>query len=480
MASVVSEVAVVDWWQPVAALYSVIDGCIILPGGIGAVAGTIRKAMDFLTGRKEEVKKLSETRKGTKTEMELVLEQSQQGFSYEVSVSTEGVEELKRIPLPAAISPTAESPGYIIDSEPEMDPEEEDGDDEKSKRDSIDYPTSRGDDDVDDNLLEDDADDEDEEESSDREEEEEEHLASTVPASALHSSISASEDSDQTEPFEKGETAATPPPSAYRVTARISIRPHIPMPFPSKSEVKRLLAIPTPPLSPVSPTSYPLPPFLMSLPIFTPLPPSPIILPRTRASMVLMRSAALSTFILAPLSRRLPIGTPSLLLIPLPTSSFSLPLLLPTTACREGIPEADMPLRKKARFTTPTSGYEVGESSVAAVARQIMPALTVDDSHRAEDRLIGRLRRERRYFRTLSTTYAQEVAHSRDYFTQIIDYCQSREVHTSTLVTQIEALQRDVSTLEGQQIDDEDRLTRHIQHEHAQRDAAPEDGDSCS
>ncbi|GKG57242.1 hypothetical protein Tco_0584668, partial [Tanacetum coccineum] len=30
------------------------------------------------------------------TEMELVLEQTQQGTSYEVSVSTEGVEELKR------------------------------------------------------------------------------------------------------------------------------------------------------------------------------------------------------------------------------------------------------------------------------------------------------------------------------------------------------------------------------------------------
>nr|GFB78517.1 hypothetical protein [Tanacetum cinerariifolium] len=35
--------------------------------------------------------------------------------------------------------------------------------------------------------------------------------------------------------------------------------------------------------------------------------------------------------------------------------------------------------------------------------------------------------RERRYFRTLSTTYAQEVAHSRDYCTQIMDYFQSRE-----------------------------------------------------
>nr|GEV97086.1 putative reverse transcriptase domain-containing protein [Tanacetum cinerariifolium] len=263
-----------------------------------------------------------------------------------------------------------------------------------------------------------------EEESSDSEEEEEEHLAPTVLALALHSSISASDDSDQIEPFEEGKTAATPPPSAYRV--------------------ERLLAILTPPLSPVSPTSYLLPPFLTTLPIFTPLPPPPpIILPRTRASMVLMRSAVPFTFILAPLSRTPLIGTPPLLPIPLPTSSFPLPLLLLFTSCREGIPKADMPLRKRARFTTPTGGYEVGESSIAAAARQIRPALTVDDSRRAEDRLIGILRRERRYFRTLSTNYAREVAHSRNYCTQIMDYFQSREVHTSTLVTQIEALQRD-------------------------------------
>nr|GFA33153.1 hypothetical protein [Tanacetum cinerariifolium] len=35
----------------------------------------------------------------------------------------------------------------------------------------------------------------------------------------------------------------------------------------------------------------------------------------------------------------------------------------------ESTPEVDMPLRKRARFTTPTGGYEVGESSVAAAAR---------------------------------------------------------------------------------------------------------------
>nr|GFD16786.1 hypothetical protein [Tanacetum cinerariifolium] len=149
-------------------------------------------------------------------------------------------------------------------------------------------------------------------------------------------------------------------------------------------------------------------------------------------------------YTLPPLLMPLPIFTP------LPTSSFPLPLLIPSTSGSESILEADIPLRKRARFTTPTSRYEIGESSVA---RQIRPTLTIAD---------------------------KQVAHSRDYCTRIMDYCQSREVHTRTLVTQIEALQRDVSTLQRQYIDDKDRPTMHIQHEHAQRDVAPEDGDSCS
>nr|GFC70001.1 hypothetical protein [Tanacetum cinerariifolium] len=80
---------------------------------------------------------------------------------------------------PAAVSPTAESPGYITEGDDDAD---DDGDD----------------------LVKDDTDDEDEEESSDSEEEKEEHLAPTIPTSALHSSIPASEDSDETKPFEEG------------------------------------------------------------------------------------------------------------------------------------------------------------------------------------------------------------------------------------------------------------------------------------
>nr|GEX10230.1 putative ribonuclease H-like domain-containing protein [Tanacetum cinerariifolium] len=47
----------------------------------------------------------------------------------------------------------------------------------------------------------------------------------------------------------------------------------------------------------------------------------------------------------------------------------------------ESIPEADIPLRKRARFTTHTSRYEIGESYVAAAtARQIRPTLTIAES----------------------------------------------------------------------------------------------------
>nr|GFA50074.1 reverse transcriptase domain-containing protein [Tanacetum cinerariifolium] len=234
-------------------------------------------------------------------------------------------------PLPAAVSPTAELPGYITEGD---DDANDDGDD----------------------LSEDNADDEDEEESSDSKYEEEEHLAPTVLAPALYSFVF---ESDETEPFEEGETAATPPPFGYRVAARISVQPHILIPFRLESEVKRLLAIPTPPLSPVSLTSYTLPPLLMPLPIYTSL----------------------------------------------PTSSFPLPSSIPSTSGSESIPEADIPLRKRARFTTPTSRYEIGES--------------------------------------------YEVAYSRDYCARIMDYCQSREVYTSTLVTQIEALRREAMINEG-------------------------------
>ncbi|GJV70955.1 hypothetical protein Tco_1490950 [Tanacetum coccineum] len=50
----------------------------------------------------------------------------------------------KEQPLPAAISPTTDSPDYITESDPEEDPKE---DDEDPEEDPADYPTNKYDDD---------------------------------------------------------------------------------------------------------------------------------------------------------------------------------------------------------------------------------------------------------------------------------------------------------------------------------------------
>ncbi|GKA22743.1 hypothetical protein Tco_0708705 [Tanacetum coccineum] len=84
-------------------------------------------------------------------------------------------------PLPAAASPTADSPGYVPESDPEEEPEE---DDEDPEEDPADYPADRDDDDDDEEEEEpfgDDADDEDEDEDEDEEEEEHPAPADSVP-----------------------------------------------------------------------------------------------------------------------------------------------------------------------------------------------------------------------------------------------------------------------------------------------------------
>ncbi|GJT44123.1 hypothetical protein Tco_0952838 [Tanacetum coccineum] len=148
-------------------------------------------------------------------------------------------------PLPADASPVALSPGYVADSDPEEDSEEN----------HADYPADRGDDD--DEPSDDDDDEiwgEDEEpfEDEDDDDEEEEHLAladsSNVP---ITDPVPSAED---TEALETDETAPTPVPSPRRHTARISVRPQTPVPLPSEAEVERLLALPIPPPSPL--TSY--------------------------------------------------------------------------------------------------------------------------------------------------------------------------------------------------------------------------------
>ncbi|GKA23208.1 hypothetical protein Tco_0709170 [Tanacetum coccineum] len=144
---------------------------------------------------------------------------------------------------------------------------------------------------------------------------------------------------EETEPFETDESAATPPPHpAYRVTARISIPAPVPTPLWSDAEVARLLAISTPPSSPLSPWSSPLPqipsPLLPLSPpshVLSPAPPpSPIRSLGYRAAIPEEAKAAL-----------LPISLPSyhhLYTLPHQNRSTNirdttpLPLLVPTSS----------------------------------------------------------------------------------------------------------------------------------------------------
>ncbi|GJW87873.1 putative reverse transcriptase domain-containing protein [Tanacetum coccineum] len=297
-------------------------------------------------------------------------------------------------PLPIAALPTADSPGYVPESELEEDSEEdsEEDDDEDPEEDPVDYPADRGDDGNDEDEPSDDDKDDDVDIEGDEEEEHPAHVDSTVVALLT---VDHAPSVEENEPFETDESPATPPPyPAYRVTARISIRDEPPTPFWSDTEVARLLAIPTPPPSPLSPWSSPLPqipspplpPILSPLPLSPPLPISSPSLPASpiyplgyRAAMIRLRAEAPSTshsppphIILShtradtPPSGTPPSGTPPLLPIPLPTSSPPLHLL--STDRRADRPEVTLPPRKRLGIALGPR-YEVGESSSAPTAR---------------------------------------------------------------------------------------------------------------
>ncbi|GJY00195.1 hypothetical protein Tco_0357213, partial [Tanacetum coccineum] len=144
-------------------------------------------------------------------------------------------------PLPATISPTADSPGYVPKSDPEKDPEEDDD------KDLEEDPVDEGDNGDDEDESSDDDEDEDVDIKGD--EEEEEHPTPADSTAVALPTVDQAPYAEETGPFETDESAATPPPHpAYRVA--------------------RLLAIPTPPPSPLSPWSSPLPQI--------PLPPLPV------------------------------------------------------------------------------------------------------------------------------------------------------------------------------------------------------------
>ncbi|GJS07797.1 putative reverse transcriptase domain-containing protein [Tanacetum coccineum] len=257
-----------------------------------------------------------------------------------------------------------ESPAYVPVSDPEADLEEDD--DEDPEEDPVDYPADRGDNgDDEEGSSKDDEDDDMDIEANDDEEEEEHpaHVDSVVVALLVADQTPSAK---ETESFETDESAAIPPPHpAYRMTARISIPAPAPTPVWSDAEVAILLAISTPPSSPLSPWSSPLPqipspplplipsptlpvspplPVSSPVPVLSPSPPaSPICLLGYRAAMIRLRAEAAST------SYSLPLLPPIILshTRPAAPSSGTPPLHLLSTDSREDKPEVTLPPRKR-------------------------------------------------------------------------------------------------------------------------------------
>ncbi|GKA29301.1 hypothetical protein Tco_0715546 [Tanacetum coccineum] len=195
-------------------------------------------------------------------------------------------------PLPAAASPTTDSPGDDDDEEEEEEP------------------------------FRDDADDADDDEDEDEDEEEEEHPALADSVLPIH-----------------------------RMTARISIRDEPSISLPPREEVERLLALTTPPPSPLTPLSSPLP-HIPSPPFPASPPASPIRPLGYQATMIQLRAETPST------------SHP----LPLPTSSPPLQLL--SSDHMTDRPEITLPPRKRLGINLGPR-YEIGESSATAVTRPI-------------------------------------------------------------------------------------------------------------
>nr|GFC57048.1 hypothetical protein [Tanacetum cinerariifolium] len=211
-----------------------------------------------------------------------------------VEVALQAPPSLDYMPGPEELEQASPSPDYVPEDDDDEDPEE----------DPVDYPADGGDDG------------DDEEESSEDDEDDEMDAPSA----------------EETKPFEMDESAATPPSHpAYRTIVRISISTPVPMPAWTDSEVVRLLAISSPPASPLSPWSSPRPqipfpplPLILSppSPILAPAPPpSPIRSLGYRAAMIRLRDEA--AFTLPP------------------------PSQLPSASRREDRPEVTLPPRKR-------------------------------------------------------------------------------------------------------------------------------------
>ncbi|GKA53249.1 putative reverse transcriptase domain-containing protein [Tanacetum coccineum] len=230
-------------------------------------------------------------------------------------------------PLPPVVSPTAESPGYVVESDPEEDPEEYE--DDEIKDGPVDYPMDGGEDGDDDDgdSSGDDADDEDEED-----EEEEEHLA-PADSAVIVPTVELVSPPEGTEPV----------------------------------EVERLLAMPTPPPSPLTsllppsagerlarctaPSAHSSPP-----PVPSPLLP----LSGCPTQIQTLRIASTQALVDAVTA-----ALPSPPLPPLPPSLY----IPPPVDRRDDVPESEQPPRKSSCLFALGSKYEVGGSLLPRATR---------------------------------------------------------------------------------------------------------------
>ncbi|GKD61288.1 hypothetical protein Tco_1298797 [Tanacetum coccineum] len=255
---------------------------------------------------------------------------------------------------------TAESPGYVVESDPEEDLEEYE--DDETEDGPVDYPMDGGEDGDDDDgdSHGDDADDEDEDEEDEDEEdeeEEEEHLA-PADSAVVVPTVELVSPPEGTKPV-------TPPPSTDITTtgARITVRLQASISLPPEAEVERLLAMPTPPPSPpislsppsagerlaryTAPSAHSSPP-----PVPSPLLPSSGC-PTQIQTLRIASTQALVDAVTAAL--------PSPPLPPLPPSLY----IPPPVDRRDDIPESERPPRKRSCLFALGSKHEVGESSTA-------------------------------------------------------------------------------------------------------------------
>ncbi|GJX18338.1 hypothetical protein Tco_0219170, partial [Tanacetum coccineum] len=260
---------------------------------------------------------------------------------------------------------------------------------EDLKEDPVDYAADADDDD----------DDEEEESFEDDDEEEEEHLAptdSTTVTSPAGDHVSSAE---ETKPFETNESAATPPPPpAYYTTLRMSVRSQAPIPFPSKAEVARLLALSTSPPSLLTLLSLPLPQI--------PSPPLPVPSPPT----------TFPTYTEAPLGYR------------------------PGSTVAHGVDY---------------SFVNTVDVSIRALERRTMAAIEMVNLRRDHDALHAEVDTLRRYLSSLCTTHKQERVEARQ------DLARS-EAHNRALEARIAVLETQAHRHEWQCQDADDRATGHI------------------